>query len=53
MFALIVMGVWKTFGVNMVLFSAGLQGIPDHYYEAARSTAPAPGAVLEHHASRC
>ncbi len=35
MFALIVMGVWKTFGVNMVLFSAGLQGIPDHYYEAA------------------
>jgi multiple sugar transport system permease protein len=35
MFALIVMGVWKTFGVNMVLFSAGLQGIPGHYYEAA------------------
>lgn len=35
MFALIVMGVWKTFGINMVLFSAGLQGIPDHYYEAA------------------
>jgi len=36
MFALIVMGVWKTFGVNMVLFSAGLQGIPETYYEAAR-----------------
>lgn len=35
MFALIVMGVWKTFGVNMVLFAAGLQGIPEHYYEAA------------------
>jgi len=35
MFALIMMGVWKTFGVNMVLFSAGLQGIPEHYYEAA------------------
>lgn len=35
MFALIVMGVWKSFGVNMVLFSAGLQGIPAHYYEAA------------------
>lgn len=35
MFALVVMGVWKTFGVNMVLFSAGLQGIPEHYYEAA------------------
>jgi len=35
MFALIMMGTWKTFGVNMVLFSAGLQGIPTHYYEAA------------------
>jgi len=35
MFALIMMGVWKTLGVNMVLFSAGLQGIPEHYYEAA------------------
>jgi multiple sugar transport system permease protein len=35
MFSLIIMGVWKTFGFNMVLFSAGLQGIPEHYYEAA------------------
>lgn len=35
MFALIIMGVWKNFGINMVLFSAGLQGIPDNYYEAA------------------
>jgi multiple sugar transport system permease protein len=35
MLALIIMGVWKTFGINMVLFSAGLQGIPDSYYEAA------------------
>ena len=35
MFALIIMGVWKTLGVNMVLFSAGLQGIPENYYEAA------------------
>ncbi len=36
MFALIIMGVWKTFGINMVLFSAGLQAIPDNYYEAAQ-----------------
>src|SRR5512140_86473 len=36
MFALIVMGVWKTFGFNMVLFSAGLQGIPEHYYVAGQ-----------------
>lgn len=35
MAALIIMGVWKTFGINMVLFSAGLQAIPEHYYEAA------------------
>jgi len=35
MFALIIMGVWKTFGINMVLFSAGLAGIPEQYYEAA------------------
>ncbi|HSD63778.1 MAG TPA: sugar ABC transporter permease [Ignavibacteriaceae bacterium] len=35
MFALIVMGVWKTFGINMVLFAAGLEAIPQHYYEAA------------------
>ena len=35
MFALILMAVWKTMGTNMVLFSAGLQGIPETYYEAA------------------
>lgn len=35
MAALIIVGVWKTFGVNMVLFAAGLSGIPDTYYEAA------------------
>jgi multiple sugar transport system permease protein len=35
MIALIIMGVWKTFGINMVLFAAGLEGIPEQYYEAA------------------
>jgi multiple sugar transport system permease protein len=35
MVALIIVGVWKTFGFNMILFSAGLQSIPEHYYEAA------------------
>lgn len=35
MIALIIVGVWKTFGFNMILFSAGLQAIPEHYYEAA------------------
>lgn len=35
MSAMIIMGVWKTFGFNMILFTAGLAGIPDQYYEAA------------------
>ncbi|HEX9652157.1 MAG TPA: sugar ABC transporter permease [bacterium] len=35
MTALIIIGVWKTFGVNLVLYLAGLQGIPEHYYDAA------------------
>lgn len=48
MFALIVMGVWKTFGVNMVLFSAGLQGIPDHYYEAAELDGAGPWSRFWH-----
>ncbi|HYW90006.1 MAG TPA: sugar ABC transporter permease [Chloroflexota bacterium] len=33
--ALILMSVWKGFGYNMVLFLAGLQGIPTSIYEAA------------------
>jgi multiple sugar transport system permease protein len=33
--AIILMSVWKGFGYNMVLFLAGLQGIPISLYEAA------------------
>ncbi len=33
--AVILMSVWKGFGYNMVLFLAGLQGIPISIYEAA------------------
>jgi multiple sugar transport system permease protein len=33
--AVILMSVWKGFGYNMVLFLAGLQGIPITIYEAA------------------
>jgi multiple sugar transport system permease protein len=32
---LIIMSVWKGFGYNMVVFLAGLQGIPVQLYEAA------------------
>jgi multiple sugar transport system permease protein len=34
--ALILLAVWKGFGFNMVIFVAGLQGIPEKLYEAAR-----------------
>jgi multiple sugar transport system permease protein len=33
--ALIIMAVWKNLGFNMVIFLAGLQGIPAQLYEAA------------------
>lgn len=35
LFAVAVMRVWKALGGNMVLFLAGLQGIPQDLYEAA------------------
>jgi multiple sugar transport system permease protein len=34
--AIIVFAVWKNFGYNMVILLAGLQSIPEQYYEAAR-----------------
>ena len=35
MIALVIMSVWKIIGYNMVIYLAGLQGVPDDYYEAA------------------
>ena len=40
--ALILMSVWKSFGYNMVLFLAGLQGIPASIYEAATIDGASP-----------
>jgi len=34
--AIILFAVWKSFGYNMVILLAGLQGIPQELYEAAR-----------------
>jgi multiple sugar transport system permease protein len=34
--SLIMMGVWKSLGYNVVIFLTGLQNIPQTYYEAAR-----------------
>lgn len=31
----ILVNVWKTFGFNLIIFLAGLQNIPRHFYEAA------------------
>ena len=33
--AIVAMSVWKNMGLNMVIYLAGLQGIPPHLYEAA------------------
>lgn len=34
-YAIAIVGIWSSVGYNAVLFLAGLQGIPRHYYEAA------------------
>jgi len=34
--ALIILGVWRSMGSNMIIFIAGLQGVPQEMYEAAR-----------------
>jgi multiple sugar transport system permease protein len=34
--ALIIMGIWKGVGYNIIIYLAGLQNIPQHLYEAAR-----------------
>lgn len=33
--SLMLMGIWKYAGISMVIYLAGLQGIPESYYEAA------------------
>jgi multiple sugar transport system permease protein len=35
MLSIILTTVWKTFGFDLLLFSAGIQNIPVHFYEAA------------------
>ncbi len=36
MLAIVLVTVWQGLGGNMVIYMAGLQGIPEHLYEAAR-----------------
>jgi multiple sugar transport system permease protein len=40
--AIIAMSVWKSLGYNMVIFLAGLQGVPRHLYEAAELDGAGP-----------
>ena len=46
--ALVAMAVWKNFGFNLVIFLAGLQGIPERLYEAARIDGAGPWRQLRH-----
>jgi multiple sugar transport system permease protein len=34
--AIIIVAVWKSVGFTMLIYLAGLQGVPTHYYEAAK-----------------
>ncbi len=46
--AIILMTVWKSFGYNMLVFIAGLQGIPEELYEAARLDGAGPWQQFRH-----
>jgi multiple sugar transport system permease protein len=46
--ALIILGVWRSAGYNMVIFLAGLQGIPEELYEAAAIDGAGPWARFRH-----
>lgn len=41
-FSIAVIGIWSVIGYNIVLFIAGLQEIPQDYYEAARIDGASP-----------
>lgn len=36
LFSIVITNIWKNVGYNMIIFLAGLQGIPGIYYEAAQ-----------------
>jgi len=44
--ALILMSIWKNMGFDMIIYLAGLQGIPETYYEAARVDGAGPWAMF-------
>jgi ABC-type sugar transport systems, permease components len=48
MMAIITIYIWKNLGYNIILFFAGLQGIPKEYYEAASIDGAGPIAKFFH-----
>ena len=46
--AIIGLAVWKNFGYNMIIFVAGLAGISEELYEAARIDGAGPWAQFRH-----
>ncbi len=44
--AVMIVSVWRGIGYNIVIFLAGLQNIPDQYYEAARIDGASPMQVF-------
>jgi multiple sugar transport system permease protein len=46
--ALVIVSVWKGLGYNIVLFLAGLENIPTHYYEAAKVDGATRWQVFRH-----
>ena len=48
MVAIVMMSVWAGFGVNMIIFLAGLQGVPVELVEAARLDGAGPWRVFVH-----
>jgi ABC-type sugar transport system permease subunit len=46
--ALVAVSVWSSFGGRMVVYLAGLQGIPETYYEAAKLDGASRWQLLRH-----
>ncbi|MCV2394317.1 sugar ABC transporter permease [Actinotalea sp. M2MS4P-6] len=44
----IAVGIWKSLGFTMILLLAGLQGVPEHLYEAAKLDGAGPWQQVRH-----
>lgn len=48
LFSLSIMTIWKSIGYNVIIFLAGLQNIPEHYYESAKIDGASNWQVFRH-----